>query len=349
MSIKRLKKINQSELAAIEHESILRAMRGERDDARRRALMFEGRLEELQRDFDRLAAVKQPPVVRPFSPVPRTDGSAGVSLVMWSDWHVAEVVNPKIVGGRNAYSPEIAERRVAACVESTLRIQRHLAKSYHMGDMVLFLGGDFITGYLHAELEQTNAMGPVEEARYAQTLLVGALHKLAAEKSIKRLRIICMRGNHGRLTKKMQFKNDYHTSLESFIYWTLADLFAGNRRVIVEVPQSDVHHVEVIPDWQLRCYHGHQVKYNDGIGGLTIPLNKWQAKLDRTFQADFNLMGHYHAYSLPNSRTILNGSLKGWDEYAQSHGFPFQEPLQSFALLDVQRRMVAQHLPVFCS
>ena len=340
--------LSPGEIERLNHEHALRGIRGERDEARKRSLHFQRELQELQKQFDQLAAVRAPVTIQPWTPPATSRDDHGVSLVMWSDWHVAEKVNSRIVNGRNSYSPEIAKRRAQSCVEGTLRIQRHLAKSYHCPEMVLFLGGDFITGYLHPELEQTNAMGPVEEARYAQTLLATALTQLAGERSIKRLRIVCMRGNHGRTTKKMQFKNDYSSSLESFIYWTLQDMFSC-KNITVEVPDSDIHDIEVIKNWRLRMYHGHQVKYNDGIGGLTIPLNKWQAKQDRTVQADFNLMGHYHTYSLPNPRTILNGSLKGWDEYAMSHGFPYQEPLQAFALLDAKRGIVAQHLPIFCA
>jgi len=350
MSLRRTKIATPEEVQRLAFEASLRGMRGERDEARRRVTVMQGELQGLQKRFDQLAAVRAPFVSAPF--VREVRGGAqdqGVSLAMWSDWHVAERVDKRLIGGRNAYTPEIAEKRAAACVASTIRIHRHLAKSYAVAEMVLFLGGDFITGYLHPELEQTNAMGPVEEAHFAQRLLASAVDELAGEKTIKRLRVVCMRGNHGRTTKKMQFKNDYETSLESFIYWTLADRFGSSGKVVIEVPRADVHEIEVVKDWRLRMFHGHQVKYNDGIGGLTIPLNKWESKLDRTSQADFNLMGHYHTYSLPNPRTILNGSLKGWDEYAMSHGFPYQEPLQAFALLDVRRRMVAQHLPIFCA
>jgi hypothetical protein len=350
MSLRKTKIATPEEVQRLAFEASLRGMRGERDEARRRVTVMQGELQALQKRFDQLASVRAPFVSAPF--VRDVRGGAqdqGVSLVTWSDWHVAEKVDKRLVDGRNAYSPEIAEKRAAACVASTIRIHRHLAKSYAVPEMVLYLGGDFITGYLHPELEQTNAMGPVEEAHFAQRLLASALDELAGEKTIKRLRVVCMRGNHGRTTKKMQFKNDYETSLESFIYWTLADRFKASSKIVVEVPRADVHEFEIVKDWLLRVFHGHQVKYNDGIGGLTIPLNKWESKMDRTLQADFNLMCHYHTYMLPNPRTILNGSLKGWDEYARSHGFPFQEPLQAFALLDVKRRMVAQHLPIFCA
>lgn len=341
---------SESEAAEMAQEMAMRGMRGQRDDARRAADVARKALEHLQGKFDQLAAIKKPMPVQPFKAAKSSaDRSAGVSLCMWSDWHVAEVVSPRMVSRRNAYNPAIARKRAARCVESTVKIHRHLARSYAVDSMVLFLGGDFITGYLHPELEQTNAMGPVEEAYLAKELLTAALDRLLEEKSIRHLRIVCIRGNHGRTTKKIQFKNDYATSLESFLYWTLRDHYPGGTRVTFEVPESDVHEITVVDGWKLRLFHGHQIRYNDGIGGLTIPLQKWLAKQDRTNQVDFNLMGHYHTYSIPTPRTILNGSLKGWDEYAASHGFPFQEPLQAFALLDVKRRMVAQHLPIFCS
>ena len=61
------------------------------------------------------------------------------------------------------------------------------------------------------------------------------------------------------------------------------------------------------------------------------------------------MMGHYHTYMEGNTRTTLNGSLKGYDEYAASAGFPYQDPLQAFLLIDADRRMVAQRMPIFCT
>lgn len=297
--------------------------------------------------FDTLAALREPvaPVLVP--PGKSVFERRGVALVNWSDWHVAEMVNPSMVQGRNSYSPEIAKKRAGNCSASTVGLWRYIRKSYHIDRLILFLGGDFISGYLHPELEQTNAMGPVEEARFAEQLLLGALEPLIAERSIGSIDLVMMRGNHGRTTKKIQFKNDYKTSLESWIYWHLADVLSS-KRVRCRVPPGDVFLLPITRDWSLRLFHGHQVRYQDGVGGVTIPLNKWEAKQDKTAPAQYNLMGHYHFYSQPNAFTTLNGSLKGWDEFAASIGDAFQPPLQTFALLDTARRMVAQHLPIFC-
>jgi hypothetical protein len=345
-------KIEDIEPGVVDKRSLevrIAALQGKLKESERRALHWHAESEKWQQSFDNLAAVKEPVERDPIVLKASTTGGAGVVFVNWSDWHVAEVVDPTKVNRLNAYNPEIARERAHKCANSTVRLWRHIRKSYSVDSMVLFLGGDFITGYLHDELTQTNAMAPVEETRFASQLLSEALTLIASEKSIKNLRIVGIRGNHGRTTKKMQFKNDYETSYESWLYWGLQEKFHDGKRILFDVPKSDIHVVDVTPSYRLRLYHGHQIKYNDGVGGLTIPLNKWQSKQDRIASANFNMMGHYHTYSIPNSTTILNGALKGFDEYAASHGFPFQEPLQTFALLDVERGIIAQHLPIFCA
>ena len=330
-------------------EQRLRAQATQISDLRKSVERARGDVDKWQGKYDELLAIKEPMELAPLLPPSAAAiESRGVTLAGWSDWHVAERIDKAKVRGLNAFSPAICRRRAIHCAESTIRLHRHIAKSYKVDAMVLWLGGDFVTGYLHPELEQTNYMGPVEESLFAVELLTLCIGMLAAEKSIKKLRVVCQRGNHGRTTKKMQFKNDFETSHETMVYAALAGSIKASH-IQWEIPKSDVHYVDLLKDWRLRCFHGHQVKYSDGVGGVSISLNKWQAKQDMTRRAHHNIMGHYHQYSEPNNRTTMNGSLKGWDEYAASFGFPYQEPLQSFLLLDAARRMVAQRMPVFCA
>ncbi len=335
------------EIATEAMERKLAGANAEIKDLRRSVIVARNQIDEWREKFDDLLAIRQPIKTGPLVRVQKGEYN-GVAMAQWSDWHFAEKIESKKVNGLNKFSPEIARKRAHHCAHSTLSLFKHVRKSYNVDSMVLVLGGDFITGYLHEELVATNYMGPVEEGIEAQKLLAECLSVVASEKSLRKLRVVCHRGNHGRTTKKMQFKNDFSTSYETWIYANLADKFADNKRIVFEIPESDVHYTEIFPSWSLRTYHGHQVKFGDGIGGLTIPLNKWQARQDITMKADFNFMGHYHYYSEPNGRTSLNGSLKGYDEYAASHGFPWQPPLQSFNLLDTGRRMIAQRMPIFC-
>jgi hypothetical protein len=201
------------------------------------------------------------------------------------------------------------------------------------------------------ELAETNSMAPIEEARFAKRLIGAVLDHLREHSGVKRFTVVCSRGNHGRLTKKKQFKNSAGTNLESAIYWDLADRYTEKQGWTWRIPPSGLAYFDIRnPDgtsWTCRGYHGEQCKYQGGVGGLTIPLNKLQARWDKTTRADFNLMGHFHTFSRPNSTTLLNGSLKGFDEYALELGFPYEPPIQTLAIYDPRWRMVTTVHPLF--
>jgi Calcineurin-like phosphoesterase len=342
--------LQQADRLKAEQQTREMALRGQLQAQQRHAADLRKQLDESKAQLLTLAALRD---VHPPVPLVRHKFSGaehqGIMLVNWSDWHVAEIVESKAVQGRNKYNPEVARARASYCAQSTRRLWLHnRASSYKMDTMVLMLGGDFITGYLHEELAQTNAMPPVEEGLFARELLASCLEHLLEEKTIKRLHVVCMRGNHARNTRKIQFKNDFGTSHETWIYSWLAEQFSDDVRVTFDVPPTDIHVVKLTKDLSVRFFHGHQVKYQDGVGGLTIPLNKWLHKQDKIQKADINMLGHFHMFSQPTSNSFLNGANKGWDEFALSHGFPYQPPLQTSVLVDVRRKLVSKIMPVFC-
>jgi hypothetical protein len=270
-----------------------------------------------------------------------------IPLINWTDWHVAEVVEKDKVNGLNEFNPEIAERRVDTLTENTIKMIRAMSKRVKIDELFLQLGGDFITGYLHDELAQTNAMGPTEESYFALKLLERSVGNLIETLKLPKVRVVCIRGNHARGTgRKMQYKNDFETSYETFIYRVLADRLASDTVEFI-IPRTDVVYTEVMPGLLLRSIHGHQVRYAGGVGGISIPLNKWIQRQDKTIRAAFTMMGHYHTDYQCNEFAI-SGALKGYDEYAASHGFPFEPPSQSFSLFDTKRLRVTAKYPIFC-
>jgi len=269
-----------------------------------------------------------------------------IPIIAWSDWHVAELVSSSKTNGRNKYSPEIAQARAKENTESTLKLINMARRNTNIDEAILLLLGDFITGYLHEELAQTNCMGPVEEAYFAQRVLEQEIATFIEHSKLKRVRIVALRGNHGRTTRKVQFKNDYETSYETWIYWNLRDRIS-QKNIEWVIPESDIHYTELYSGCYLRSMHGHQVKYGGGIGGVSVPLNRWIAKQDQTSVAMTTVLGHFHTFS-PASRFGINGSLKGWDEFAQSKGFAFEHPCQLLQMFDCSRRQVTARFPIFC-
>jgi hypothetical protein len=186
-------------------------------------------------------------------------------------------------------------------------------------------------------------MGPVEEAYYAYELLGSAIQTIANCKKAGHLTVVCSRGNHARTTKKMQYKNDDSTSFESFIYWTLRDKFP---EVDFVINSSDISYVRLSRRFTCRFIHGHQIRYGGGVGGISVPLKKWIHKQQDTRHADYTVLGHFHTRQI-GTDYLINGSTKGYDEFAQSHGFAFETPQQSFFLVDHDYNMVTTANPIF--
>jgi len=93
------------------------------------------------------------------------------------------------------------------------------------------LGGDFIGGWIHPELSQTNIMSPIEEVLFAGELLTGCIETLLSKCDCA-LTIVCSRGNHARISPKMQFSNEMETSYETILYSILADKFKGRLKFL---------------------------------------------------------------------------------------------------------------------
>jgi hypothetical protein len=95
--------------------------------------------------------------------------------------------------------------------------------------------------------------------------------------------------------------------------------------------------------------HGDSFRSQGGVGGLYPSLLKWllrrHAQYTQTRQDfDYALIGHWHQ-TLYGQDFFVNGSLKGYDEYAKQLGFTFERPQQSMFLITPERGVV-QRLPV---
>jgi hypothetical protein len=57
-------------------------------------------------------------------------------------------------------------------------------------------------------------------------------------------------------------------------------------------------------------------------------------------------MGHWHQY-LPSPSLIVNGSMKGLDEYAFINNFGHEVPQQAMAIITPEHGITVQ-APIFC-
>lgn len=266
----------------------------------------------------------------------RGGGGEATAIVQWSDWHLDEVVKKSTVNGKNEFNPDIAKKRAAALFKNTVRVvdtQRH---DVRIENLVLHLGGDFIGGYIHDELQQTNSMSPIEGVLFAKDLLCSGIDYLIEHGNFKTITVITSPGNHGRLTRKMQFANGYAMNLETMLYHSVAGWFENFKQVKFCIEESEVSYLKVYGK-VLRFFHGHQIKFAGGIGGVGVPLYKKLHRWNDSTPAYYNFMCDKHTYSTPTPDCQINGSLKGYDAFAEGCGFKYEEPVQSFTLLDSKR------------
>lgn len=97
-------------------------------------------------------------------------------------------------------------------------------------------------------------------------------------------------------------------------------------------------------------YHGDAFRYQGGVGGIYPAMLRYllrEQSLWANFghHIDYHLLGHWHQY-LAGPNFIVNGSLKGYDEYAMKNAFGYEPPRQAFAVVTPERKITMQ-MPIY--
>jgi hypothetical protein len=256
--------------------------------------------------------------------------SPGVPTLFCSDLHWGEVVDPRQINGVNEYNLNVAHTRMSTLVTRAIDLlNNHVVNPKYPG-LVLALGGDMVSGSIHEELEQTNDVPLLPSVLDLLDVMTWGISTLAD--AFGRIHIPAVAGNHGRLHHKVRAKDFAHTNLDWLLYCLLEKNFAKDKRVTFQIPDG--------PDAQYRIYshryllsHGNQFRGGDGLIGALGPIIRGDhKKRSRNNQIamgyDTMLLGHFHQL-IQLERVIVNGSLKGYDEYAWANNFAFERPRQA--------------------
>lgn len=302
-------------------------------DLQRRYKDLQGRHNAMLESFEDLTQIDQLTVEALDVPRSKDDlENQAVPFIQWSDWHVGKTIKSSVMNNLNEYNPEIARSRALALFDNTLKMVDLHRKQNKITQGVVHLAGDSIEGHLREHSLRENSMTPIEEVTFAAELEITGLEALASSGFFKTLFVLMSRGNHPRLTKKMD-SDDYRMNYETLVHHMVVKHFRDSKVLKFVMPESDLGYFDIMGK-TIRFFHGHQVQYGGGIGGLTIPLRKAIMNWDMTQHADYNMLGHFHQSYKPLENCMMNGSLCGYDWYAQSIvKAAFQKPLQSMELL----------------
>lgn len=276
-----------------------------------------------------------------------TDKREAVAVALASDWHVGERVDPARVMGLNSYDPETARIRAARFFEGVEWLIREQQSMFAVNTLLLWLGGDFISGYIHAELVESNFMSPTKETRYAKQLIKEGFKTLHKRYPDLRVRCLCSIGNHDRTTEKTRIGSATQNSYTWMMYHDLAELFEGEEWIEFQI--ADGHHLLTqVYDMRIHFHHGDSVRSNGGIGGIDVPLNRAVAQWRNKYKSDLTCVGHFHRYQ-SGERLVTNGSLIGYGAYSDWLASADPEPArQAFFLVD-RKRGKCQATPIWCA
>jgi hypothetical protein len=265
---------------------------------------------------------------------PKSGLRIATPLFLLSDLHFGETVTAVESLGLNTYDLEIAAARMAKCWDNMLWLRADMARTQSCDDTVISLNGDIVSGDIHAELSETNDGGLRAQCRAARVALAPGILAMA-EATPGTCHVVCIGGNHGRLTHKQQIKNGHDHSAEHLgVYDPLREQIGVGPRgnIAWHIPEAE-RYIFDVHGRRVSQQHGTMIRSQGGIGGTLVPMTRW---VTRAADADLYLFGHFHeadAYG----RIVKNGALIGDSAYTRWLGVESRPPEQVAFVIDADR------------
>lgn len=270
--------------------------------------------------------------------VPKSRKHRGTPWLLLSDLHLDEIVQPAEVMGANAYNREIALQRLRRTFEGTIKLLRDYWSGVSYDGIVVPMIGDIFSGNIHDELKETNEDTILGSLNFWIDHIVAGLALLADE--FGKVHVPTVVGNHGRMSRKPRAKMRARDNFDWFLGKSLQRAFAHDKRVTFDVSESADLMVDAY-DKKVMLTHGDQVTGGAGIGGIWPPIMRLNARKSQRNSAvgqpyDLMALGHWHTLTWGPS-FVVNGSLKGLDEYAFQGNFGYEPPAQALWLMTPER------------
>ena len=284
-----------------------------------------------------LSGIPADPTIQRFSQ-PLKGKPRGVAVVVpATDWHVEEQVSSETTNGKNEFNLSIAEARIKRFYQKVLRLidwQNRLAPVVEIWHPLL---GDLLSGYIHEDLVESNLLSPTEACVFLQEMICSGIDFWLRKTKLPIFIPTCI-GNHGRTTSQKRIKTSCQNSFEWLLYMTLAKYYAakyyaGSKRVHWRIGKGYHNTVEIMGR-KVRFHHGDNLRYQGGVGGISIPVNKAISQWDKVETVDFDIFGHWHTFLANYPKWVACGSLMGFSEYSVAIKAEYQAPTQTFMVID---------------
>lgn len=254
------------------------------------------------------------------------------AVLLLGDLHIGEYVDARQTGGIAVYNLDVAKRRLDYTVDTAIEIlKKHLSGGYRYQKLYVFLLGDLISGEIHTELEISNEVGVTQQKLIALDYLEYNIAKLCQE--FPEVHITSVVGNHGRKKKEYYFKEKAIENNDYLISKMLQKIFKQQKNLSWNIPES-YWAIQQVHNRRFMIMHGDGVKSWGGMPfyGLNREYGKWRPLAENTMGGFHDMIiGHFHTpnwFTIQQDRLIINGCLKGGDEYSIGALSAASDPIQ---------------------
>lgn len=265
------------------------------------------------------------PALEPYPRVPFEPGdpsrSAVAPVLKVSDWQIGEVINASETDGFGVFNWEIAQARVFDLTTKVIDwVKMHRQGGFKIPALHVFSEADIVSGNIHYELEVTNEFPAPEATAKAGMLLGEMLSRFAPHFE----RVVVWEesaDNHGRLTKKNQFKQGAKNNF-SYLAHEIANLYVRDHANISIVKGDGTSLLATVAGKKFLIKHGHSVKSQLGLPYYGIDRERGREAVRRMgtgLEFDYISVGHWHVPAWING-FLINGNLPGTTELDHALG-----------------------------
>lgn len=279
--------------------------------------------------------------VEAADPFPRTEWKRHVkspeaeAVICLGDWHTREVIKENQVERVNAYNWDIQQKRAGMISIDFLRWLDIMRGGYKIDRIHIFGMADWISGDIHEELVRTNDAPPPVQAVSAGLLLGEQVLRFAANAGEVEFHPVGV-DNHGRLSKKYQFKDAYVNSWNFVVYEVMKQYTSDVKNFKFHEPQG-LKQFTTVGRFNFLLEHGHMLRGWMGLPHYSIQRSKgreankrmkmeraeWRKEMDvakKQYGFDYNVIAHFHVGCKPDYDALMNGSLCGTNELDHASG-----------------------------
>jgi hypothetical protein len=288
------------------------------------------------------------PVPAPKVVIPKTGLVSETSVLHLGDMHVDEFVDVRDTGGLAEYNVDIATVRTQSLAEKMIDIKQNLLLGYSLQDLVIFSLGDIVSRNIHGIMDNTGDC-VVDSLFHAAYLYAQLLFDLA--RIYKTVKVVCVPGNHGRVTEEVRYKQPYN-NWDYVLAQFVAVMCMNQPNISFDIPRS-LWTIEKVEDWDWLVIHGSIARSWAGIPfyGILRALKNIRDLLDSVhtvrrrqelldeeedllgqlgevredmwkvhgIRFDYCAMGHFHTsgtLDIGTGEVFMNGSMIGATDYS---------------------------------